>query len=360
MHHFPGFRVVSGLGTWGVILFFLLSGYLLAEYFWHPKPRRPLGPFYARRVARIAPAYYVHVAVVFLLLANPDRLWSRQGAVQVLHNLTFTQGFNPRTASSLNVSGALWTLSLEAALYAVLPVLALAIARRPVRVGTALLALGIGYRVLVTTAAGGWLGELWFGSASRVAEASRRGFLRKQFLGMLPLFVMGMLLRWYVVHRRTARYAAPRQPYSAGVQLLFLVPSLLFLALPLQGKGYEDPVQFVLYDLALALLLLPALAYAGRTLATHAETSTLSGVLSWLGRRSYGLYLWHYAVILVVYERGFRLRPAELGHLPLRLAVVAAVTLALASASYAYVERPALRWARHRQDAGQASPERLR
>src|SRR6202035_257050 len=56
-----GLGIVPGLGTWGVNVFFLLSGFLLADYFWAGRRRRSVLEYYIRRFFRIAPAYYVVV-----------------------------------------------------------------------------------------------------------------------------------------------------------------------------------------------------------------------------------------------------------------------------------------------------------
>ena len=50
----------------------------------------------------------------------------------MLANVTFTQHLFPRTTSSLNVNGALWTLTIEMMLYLFLPVMALLVKRSPV------------------------------------------------------------------------------------------------------------------------------------------------------------------------------------------------------------------------------------
>src|SRR5699024_4702234 len=95
----PLYRLVGGLGSWGVLLFFMLSGYLLADTFWRTE-KADLRVYAIRRFFRIAPAYYVNVAILFLFLAAPGLLFSSQGVKQVLANLTFTQHLSAGTTSS--------------------------------------------------------------------------------------------------------------------------------------------------------------------------------------------------------------------------------------------------------------------
>ena len=62
----------------------------------------------------------------------------------------------------------------------------------------------------------------------------------------------------------------------------------------------------------------------------------------WVGRRSYGLYLWH---LVVVAELSVLFRGAESPRWTYAtlLPLVIAVTLAVAALSYRFVERPAMR-----------------
>src|SRR5439155_25917497 len=68
---------------------------------------------------------------------------------------------------------------------------------------------------------------------------------------------------------------------------------------------------------------------------------------TWIGKRSYALYLWHYPVFFVAGVLWWRTAPDWLD-LPKAdlLTVVAAWAIAftLAAASFRYIEAPALRW----------------
>jgi hypothetical protein len=108
---FAGWQIVVGVGQWAVNVFFLLSGFLLVAYFWTDGPRPSLREFYLRRFLRIAPAYWLSVAVLYLFLADRSTVFSEQGLRQAVANFTFTQWFFPTTAGSLNVNGVYWTLS---------------------------------------------------------------------------------------------------------------------------------------------------------------------------------------------------------------------------------------------------------
>lgn len=69
------YHAISGLGAFGVDLFFVLSGFLITGILYDSKVRGPqtfgsyFGNFYARRTLRIFPLYYA--VVIFSLLILP-------------------------------------------------------------------------------------------------------------------------------------------------------------------------------------------------------------------------------------------------------------------------------------------------
>ena len=187
-----GFGIIPGLGNWGVDLFFLLSGYLLADFFWST-PHRTTREFYVRRFFRIAPAYYVCIGILALFFAQHALLFSQAGLKQLLALLTFTQWLWPTTSTNLNANGSLWTLTIEMILYLTLPLLAWLISKRPVLASLGLTGLGVGYRLIIVFH-GQWLQQWRFppGFDSGLA----RLYLSRQFIGLLPIFVLGIALRW--------------------------------------------------------------------------------------------------------------------------------------------------------------------
>src|ERR1700751_3750142 len=126
-----GFKLpgrVDRFGWIGVDLFFVLSGYLIGGQFLAPLARDQsikLGRFFARRALRIMPAYFVVLAIYFLLppwreypeMAQP--LWKFLLSVQ---NIALHGG----TAFS-----HAWSLAVEDQFYLALPFLLLLLYRRP-------------------------------------------------------------------------------------------------------------------------------------------------------------------------------------------------------------------------------------
>src|SRR6187399_3266653 len=65
------FRLFTQMGTFGVAMFFVLSGFLLARPFWQSLDKGEDMPsirtYAMRRAARILPGFYLALAVTFVL-----------------------------------------------------------------------------------------------------------------------------------------------------------------------------------------------------------------------------------------------------------------------------------------------------
>lgn len=358
MPRFPGYWVVEGFGNWGVNLFFMLSGFLLADTFWKERPA-DLRVYAIRRFFRIAPAYYVNIGLLFLFFAGSRLVFSEQGAKQALASVTFTHYLFPGTASSLNVNGALWTLTIEMMLYAFLPLLAIAVKRAPWPSLVLIALVGLSWRALIAYDGNG-LREFYFHDAP-VDPGIQSLYIARQFIGALAIFALGIGARWLVVHGHCARIYRwfPRMTTTAF--LLMAVPSLLLLRWVEAGTNYRNGWFFAGYDFLVMLVMVPALVMAAHP--GEFAPSPLRSVSTWLGERSYSIYLWHFPLILSVYERGpLRHLPAAGGY-AWRLPLILSLTLVVASVSYAAIERPGMEWGRRiaqhfRQPQPQLTKER--
>jgi len=330
--------LVLGSGRWGVEIFFLLSSFLLADYFWRDRRDRSLRSFYTRRFFRIAPAYYVMLLIAVVVLGDFSYVLSGRGAVQTLASLTFTHHFFPATSGTFGVNGAVWTLSIEMLLYASLPLLALAFARRPLVVTGSLVLVSFLFGLYLSYTAAPFR-EWLFGSNPTNSEIDIRFFIYNEFVAFLPLFALGMALKWAVT--RGLLRDRWRKPLSRprGIALaLLLSPSLAFL-IPsvVRATDYAHRIWFTGFHTAVALLLVPALYYASKPVSGRLTLPLRFGV--WLGQRSYGLFLWHFPVILLIFRDG----PPLPG--PVRVGLAVGFSILLAALSYQLVERPAMNYA---------------
>jgi peptidoglycan/LPS O-acetylase OafA/YrhL len=339
---FPGYWMIEGFGSFGVDIFFVLSAFLLSPPVWEMRSRRQLGSFWARRAGRIMPAYYANVVILFLFFVPAGALFTTVGIKQVMANATFTHYLFPTTSSSFGTNGVLWTLSIEFALYLSLPLIGWLFVRSPRATFATMMTIGIGWRILVGVAGDG-LRSFYFGDLA-VPLGLQSLFVARQFVGYLPLFAIGMGARW-LVERHAGRIEG--RVSSAGLWVIvgMLVPGALYLRLVERSSQYTHWVWFASFDTIIALLVVPALVVA----AFGAVRPTRSNrVGEWLGARSYGIYLWHFPLILVAYERGTAFRPPVVTHVWARILFVLTLTALLAEVSYRAIEMPAQRWVRDR------------
>jgi len=342
-------------GFVGVDFFLVLSGFLLFLPVAAARGRFGDVRSYAlRRVTRILPAYYVAlVATVGLLL-----FLSRTKAYGLTrHNLvlnlalhaTFLQ-HNAGSALGLpegfGINGAVWTLSIEALFYLLLPLVAVRFFRRPV------LGLGLGLGIAAVWRLAVAHSTLHVASLPGVATAgATRLILITQFPSFAGHFALGMMAAWLFVKMRRSRFAG--SPWTVVLQVVGLSGIILSMEL----IGHRDlaktagPLDHWTTTTPLALsfaVLLLATALAPR----WAQWPVTNRVARRLGDISYGIYLSHLLFVELALT-ALHFFPA--GNLVAFLRMVGFVvtgSLLLGWASFVWVERPLTRWARRRSAPG--------
>ena len=313
----------------GVVLFFVLSGFLLSRPWFAAAldERRPpdLGRYVRSRAARILPAYYV------ALLGSIVLLWGLDGtpglrlppAGELPLFAFFGQNLSPGTVMKLNPP--MWTLAIEVSFYLVLPAIGwLALRCRPRRRSLALIPLAL----IVVGVLYNW----------SIAGQGLSMTFSKTLAAMLPYFAIGMIAA-LAVHRRTIDMRTKRTLITVGV-LLVVSDAVTKAAAPAHGMDLTMLFS-IMRDTPSAVgfaLIVGALSIAPRT-------AVIGGpVLAALGTISYGLYLWHVPVLMVL--RGYGWLPLD----PVLGTLFALVpVLAVSALSWFAVERPVLRWTKRRE-----------
>lgn len=352
-------------GLLGVQLFFVLSGFLLGLP-WMRAAREGLAApatlaFYRRRARRILPAFWLHLAILFgvilpLLWGGYALLGSPVGILNLALHPFVGQFLHPGGSSSLGLNMALWSLTLEAQFYLLLPLLAPAFTgRRVILALPAALVTSVAWKLWAPEALGAWLYArvdpallVYFdplsGRPLPFPPEAMHQFVARQLPGELAAFALGLAAA-NLYQRVGERH--PSTP--TGRLFLGLLGIALLLGLPaavaqvpvpelMTGRGWLL-VGMPLFLLGCTLLiLLAALGIAPLRLVLGNPPVT------WIGILSFSLYLWHEPVL--------RLLALRQGHWPLWTQLGAAVLLSLAVAalSFALAERP---WLRRRARAPQ-------
>ena len=308
-------------GRLGLVLFFVLSGFLL----WRPwaaaglghRERPRVGAYLVHRGARVVPGYYLALAGSVALLwgaAGTPGVRLPDGELLPLF-LVFAQNFNP--GSVMKLDPPMWTLAVEVSFYLLLPVLALLAAQRLPRRRAA--------QALVP------LALLVFGVAWNHGIAGGSTIVLGKLLpAMLPYFALGMLVA-VVLEGRPAFGRRAVWPLLAAGTLLVLGDAVW----QARGAATHDPsfAYRIWRDL-------PAAAGFALVIAVAAGGGRGTAVLRWrplvaFGTISYGVYLWH--VPLLLYARHVGLLPL---HTFPATVVALALTVPVATASWRWVEQP--------------------
>ncbi len=311
---------------WGwaaVDLFFVLSGFLITGIVLrHGGTRGFLPRFYARRALRIFPVYYL---VVLGLVVCGGILPRPNDPRGLIYELTYTQyvpyywfAESPRYSPYL---GHTWTLAIEEQFYLVWPALILLAGRSRAWVAGLSLAtvagsfamrsMGFSVALLGARADGLALGGL-LAAILTAPEGGLRIASRGLRAGLATLAVASALVLAALAAfvGMAATDAFPR--WTGTVVLAFSTLWLGIIGLVVIHSGHPR----------LAVLRRPR--------------------LRWLGTVSYGLYLYHFLVLVIsgdVYRRlGLRGQPLW------REAPTIGLCFVVAALSWKYIERPILRW----------------
>ena len=335
----PALEVLVRNGYLGVDLFFLVTGFLLTlPWFRHAEESRAppsAREFYRRRALRILPAYYVQLLLLFfvflpLLLgwsfwkAHPAFTLDNFGAhLFLLHYTT------PYTSASLGINGALWTLTLEAQYYLLLPLLAPLLVRAPLRTAGVLAAIALAWRWLAQHDLDTLVGiESAIGARWQIPEATIRHLVGTQLPAYLAHFAAGIL-----AGRAWMKWLGDRVDRTAAIA--WFVAALVALALLYRihapGGVILGEFTWFLIPVCLGVAML-ALVSRGLPLS---RILLANPPLAFVGRISYSVYLYHLPLLLL----WNRFAP-PLGWLS--FPAFLALTLLAGWASYHFVERPFL------------------
>lgn len=310
--------IVRG-GSYGVDVFFALSAYLITELLLREKTRfgrLDVPAFYLRRMLRIWPLYYLAVLVAACVpFFNPTDQFSARYSIPFLvflGNWSFVWYGWPIT-----VADPLWSVSIEEQFYLFWPPLVARLTRRGIFY-TSLALIVIANVVRVWSAAMGQGKEHLWGNTFAHVDTIAVGILLASWLrGQVP----ELSLRTRAI--------------MIGLGLSAFIMRGYFIALP---NGDQLSVLGTLFGYPAAMLGCAAILTAFIGLPIR------SPVLRYLGKISYGLYVYHEACVLITDK--FLPGNPGLPHALVRLVVILTLTVAISAASYRLIESPFLNFKR--------------
>ncbi|MFC7621382.1 acyltransferase family protein [Microlunatus sp. GCM10028923] len=304
---FPG-------GGVGVDVFFVLSGFLITRILVAELDRTgriSFGNFYLRRALRLLPALFalaIPLTVAYLLLLDGER--QRESLFAVFAAVAYISSPVMASGHHLGPLTHTWSLSVEEYFYIVWPLVLLLVTVRAKRfrlpIIAAVAALAVVYRLTVTLA--GWPVErVHYAADTRASD-----------------LLIGCVLALVLV-----RYRLPLREVCAVPATLFLVA---FVVLP---DTLTSP--FYRYGGFLAVAVAAAVMITIVVQGPQGATARVLGTppLVWIGKRSYGIYLWNPPISALA---GFAL-PQWIPAIP----VVLVLSFLVPALSYRVVETPFLR-----------------
>ena len=319
-------------GLLGVGVFFTLSGYLITDLLLGQHERTgslQLADFWLRRARRLLPALFVMLAVVVAWVTLLDRslLPAVRGAVGasavymtnwwlIAQHTSYFAQFGPPSPL-----GHLWSLAVEEQFYLIWPWL-LWIGLRWRRSRSGLHRSLVAASLLLAAASAVTMVLLYQPGydPTRVYDGTdTRAFAL--LIGAALAFV------WPSRHLRDTATSRVRWSLDgAGAGGLAVCAVLVWRTSEYSPFMYHGGM--VLLSFATALMVAAAAAPAsrfGRILGWEP--------LRWLGVRSYGIYLWHFPIIVLT-------APAGGGDTPRRAVLQVAATIGCAALSWRYIEEP--------------------
>lgn len=312
-----GVDLVIGELRLALPMFFVLSAFLLVLPWLQAAAGEREAPdvlrYFKRRAGRILPGYWLALAgSVAVLWGSGNRLMPPLDHLPLF--ALFAQNQDPDSIGRLNPP--MWTIGVEVSFYLVLPVIGWLILRS--RASRRTQVAGCVALVLAAIAFNGWAYET---GAPRTLTTS--------LLSQAPYFAIGIAAAAIARGKRVSGWWA-----ICGFALVAGNATWHITA--------DSTAEHWLTDVpaGIGFAMLVAAAPAGLDV----------GPVRFLGRISYGLYLWHFPVIAWL-----RLNDSWPGDgLPIAYAAVLLPTTAIACLSWYCVERPAVAWSHRKRPARRA------
>lgn len=321
-HHFPVLGVTGGF--LGVDLFLVLSGYLITALLLAEREdtgRIAIKDFWMRRVRRLIPAAALVIGTVAIWITLIDTRFLRASWAVVLSSIGYVTNWYVLSLPTTWELGRftplehMWSLALEEQFYLVWPM---------IMAGVLIVA---GRRSLAAGAAVGAIASSAWGIILFLQSPDNARYVYFATDTRVAGLLVGCVLAVLAHPRRIVNWRAPLWVTLIGpiLLVLFVMTADVLIQAPLYFQGGIPLVA----ALSAGLIVFAIIPGPLRTILALRP-------LRWLGERSYGVYLWHVPVIILLTPNlGVPMR-----HTAWMITWQVALTLALAAASYRFVELP--------------------
>ena len=318
-----GFSFFRG-GFLGVDIFFVLSGFLITSLLVQESNLRgsiSLKNFYVRRALRLMPAVVTVIlasgvyAVIFLNKTKAAEVYSG-----MLLTLSYVSNwYFALWGARVGPLGITWSLAIEEQFYLLWPpilalVFKLRVKRRIIILTIILAVIYVAFHRRILLQGNAEIGRMYYATDTR-ADALLIGCL------------VALLLSWNLL---------PRSERFCRVMKILAAIAALFIGFLVTTISQEDPSLylgvFTLVAISVGVVLVVLMLWPPAPVLTVLNFSPLR----WIGRISYGLYLWHWPI------REFLCPNNDISSW-WRITAVVVLTLVATCLSFYLIEKPFLR-----------------
>jgi len=270
------------IGWVGLNLFFVLSGYLITQRLYHfsgQSIRNYFRNFYARRILRIFPLYYLVLAFFLVILPGLSvrfyNHFSSLGDIQMTY-WTYTSNWNMivNGLPGQSIFFHFWSLAVEEQFYFLWPILFVLFTGTRARyiLIAIIISISIFARIITVEPLHAYVSTLTAAEplliGSLISIVAQNGFLKKMAKWMTVAAVISII----------------------GLSIIFILNSDLHITnLPLMKYGYSA------INLVMGFLLCSVLT--GQLPGMKLRTVFSMNWLRWLGKYSYAIYVFHWIVL---------------------------------------------------------------
>ena len=333
-------------GWVGVQLFFVLSGFLITDILLRMKEKFGAGDyfkkFYGRRFLRIFPLYYLYILIILIVTAilihyEYRTAYMERSQAQLPYALAYVYNFfNASRAYSGEtwLIGHLWSLSVEEQFYLIWPLLILLTPKKHIK------------KLFVAAIIAG---PLFRAGLSFLYKYYQLPFMYSDY--SVAIYVLPFShLDAFGLGAFISRFEIPKARWQFFA-LLLLLPVIGFASAYQSTGSFGDYTALGFpYPLAKGMKQIWGYTYLDYVCALFiyivVKEKFLVGFLdkpfiSYLGKISYGLYVYHFALVWFVARIRDLSIPVPIAK-PLTLVISAILLYFVASLSYKYFEKPIL------------------
>ena len=286
-----GFLRIFRIGWIGVDLFFVISGFVIGGAALYGYEKNSGVKFYRdfaeRRLRRIAPLYFL-TGLIYFFVVNPELLqhpWS-VWSVHVAAHALFLHNLHPLTHGSIN--GPNWSVALEMQFYFLIIIITPWLARvSGWKIIGISVVLAMGWRFLMTQ----------LHPAISPEGVNNLFVFSTQLPGVIDAFAFGVVL---------AKLSRTKLFEFEFKVFLGLFAASIILLTACWILYWEYPMYWSVWWMVVIWRTILSLAFASLVLLFALFPSKVSWWFSpfcYLGKISYGLYLWHIPVLLTFVEK---------------------------------------------------------